>query len=238
MTKKKPLPAELLAECQAAHALFLAKKNALGLTQRKIAEAAGITPTSVTLYLNGTNALNARFASVLSRLIEEPIEKFSPRLAAEISALAAATDPGNVSHANLPFKAFRQYPVISWVAAGTRRESGNCYADGVAEELVGSTENAGPNGYWLHVKGRSMTCSGYPTFPEGCLILVQPEGFELVSGRFYIAQHRDGEATFKQYVYDAGHEYLVPLNPDFETVRMDEHWEIIGRVVDAKITGL
>lgn len=166
------------------------------------------------------------------------IELLAAALKVSVGELSYGQEASNVTPAAPPQRETRQYPVISWVAAGARRESGNCYADGVAEELVGSTENAGPNGYWLQVKGRSMTCSGYPTFPEGCLILVQPEGFELVSGRFYIAQHRDGEATFKQYVYDAGHEYLVPLNPDFETVRMDEHWEVIGRVVDAKITGL
>ena len=89
MTKKKPLPPELFAECEAAQKLFLSKKNALKLNHRKIADEVGITPAAVAHYLNGTNALNAKFASALARLIGEPVESFSPRLASEIAALTA-----------------------------------------------------------------------------------------------------------------------------------------------------
>lgn len=87
MSKKKDLSPELKAECDAAKALFTSKKNALGLTQAKIAEAADISPAAVAMYLNGANPLNAKFAAVLSRLIEEPVQRFSPRLASEISEM-------------------------------------------------------------------------------------------------------------------------------------------------------
>jgi phage repressor protein C with HTH and peptisase S24 domain/predicted transcriptional regulator len=88
MTKKKELSPELRAECEAAKALFISKKNSLGLTQAKLAESAEISPAAVAMYLNGTNPLNAKFAAVLARLIEEPVERFSPRLAKEISQMA------------------------------------------------------------------------------------------------------------------------------------------------------
>lgn len=88
MTKKKELSPELRAECEAAKALFISKKNSLGLTQAKLAEGAEISPAAVAMYLNGTNPLNAKFAAVLARLIEEPVERFSPRLAKEISQMA------------------------------------------------------------------------------------------------------------------------------------------------------
>jgi SOS-response transcriptional repressor LexA len=239
MSKKKPLSANLLAECKAANALFLAKKNALKLTQKKIADTAGISPASVAQYLNGTNALNAKFASMLARLIEEPVESFSPRLAAEIASLAAAAEHSNVSPMLQPHREAKDYPVISWVAAGERAESNVCYPPGVAEEWLPSTENAGPRGYWLRVRGNSMTSTSYPSFPEGTPILIRPEGFDLISGKFYIARHTSsGETTFKQYVQDAGIGYLVPLNKDYQTVPIDGTWEIIGRAIDAKITGM
>jgi len=67
-------------------------------------------------------------------------------------------------------------------------------------------------------------------------ILVQPEGFDVISGKFYIAKMLDsGETTFKRYVRDAGVEYLEPLNPSFETIRMDDRIVLIGRVIDAKL---
>ena len=71
---------------------------------------------------------------------------------------------------------------------------------------------------------------------EGMRILVRPEGFDLVSGKFYIAKLLDtGETTFKQYVRDAGLEFLQPLNNQFPTLRITDNVQIIGRVVDAKI---
>jgi phage repressor protein C with HTH and peptisase S24 domain len=92
MSKKKELSPELKAECDAAKALFVAKKNALGLTQASLAEAADISAAAVAMYLNGTNPLNAKFAVVLSRLLKVPVEKFSRRLANEISGLTSATE--------------------------------------------------------------------------------------------------------------------------------------------------
>ena len=91
MSKKKELSPELKAECDAAKALFVSKKNALGLTQASLAEAADISAAAVAMYLNGTNPLNAKFAAVLSRLLCVPVEKFSKRLAKEISGLTTPT---------------------------------------------------------------------------------------------------------------------------------------------------
>ncbi|CAI8802631.1 Prophage PSPPH03, Cro/CI family transcriptional regulator [Pseudomonas sp. IT-P74] len=79
-----------MAECEAAHALFLSKKNELKLSQKKIADAAGMTPAAVNLYFKGINPLNAQFAAVLARMIQEPVESFSPRLAEEIRNLTGA----------------------------------------------------------------------------------------------------------------------------------------------------
>jgi transcriptional regulator with XRE-family HTH domain len=97
MSKKKELSPELKAECEAAKALFVSKKNALGLTQASLAEAADISSAAVAMYLNGTNPLNVKFAAVLSRLLNVPVEKFSKRLATEISGLTSATQKMNVS---------------------------------------------------------------------------------------------------------------------------------------------
>ncbi|RRV08116.1 helix-turn-helix domain-containing protein [Pseudomonas sp. v388] len=230
---KKPLTDALRAECEAANALFLAKKNELKLTQRQIAEAAGITPVSVNQYLRGINPLNARFAAVLAKMIQEPIESFSPRLASEIAEMA------NVSPMVQPRREATEYPLITWVDAGAGIESSATYPTGVADEWLSSTENAGPKGYWLRVKGKSMTSETPPTFPEGTPILIRPEGFDVISGKFYVARNTvSGETTFKQYIMDAGVGYLVPLNPSYQPVVLDGSWEIIGRAIDAKITGM
>lgn len=201
-------------------------------------------------YLNGRNALNVEFAAKAARLLGVPVSSFSPRLAkaidymtissqelrevAEKIRMIYSSDANEFSDGlpdDQPWRPARSYPLISWIAAGAE-------SPGQADERLDSTENAGSSGYWLDVRGPSMTSQTNPSFPEGTKILVKPEGFDLISGKFYIARHRDGEKTFKQYLYDAGTEYLIPLNPAYKPVEIDGDWEIIGRVVDAKIPGL
>lgn len=104
MSRKKELSPELKAECDAAKALFVSKKNALGLTQASLAAEADISAAAVAMYLNGTNPLNAKFAAVLSRLLGVPVERFSKRLAREISGLtsvAEAPSPSALSAADI-----------------------------------------------------------------------------------------------------------------------------------------
>lgn len=113
MTKKRILPPELLAECAAAHDLFLSKKNELKLSQKKIADAAGMTPAAVNLYFKGINPLNTKFAAVLARMLDEPVSAFSPRLADEISSLttgpAKATAINGVSAAEKVMEMIRKH---------------------------------------------------------------------------------------------------------------------------------
>lgn len=239
MNKKPPLPRELFDECKAANELYLSKKKELNLNKRKIADEIGVSPAAVAHYLSGINALNIKFASALARLLGEPVDKFSPRLAAEISGFAATTGNSNVSPMLQPYREAKEYPLITWVDAGQGIESSPSYPSGISDEWLSSTENAGPKGYWLRVKGKSMTSDTPPTFPEGTPILIRPEGFDVISGKFYIARNTvNGETTFKQYAMDAGVGYLVPLNPSYNPVVLDDSWEIIGRAIDAKIIGM
>lgn len=87
MSKKRPLSADQAAECRAAHRLYLERKNELNLSQKKIADEAGISAPAVNLYFKGVNALNVPFALVLSRMLRVPVKTFSPRLAAEIEGI-------------------------------------------------------------------------------------------------------------------------------------------------------
>lgn len=149
---------------------------------------------------------------------------------------AASSEHANVKPALQPYREAREYPVISWVAAGSWSEACELHQPGIAEEWLASNENAGTSGYWLEINGDSMAPPSGFGFPSGMFILIQPEGFDLVSGKYYIAKLLDtGETTFKQYVRDAGVEYLRPLNPAFRTLEITDNVRIIGRVIDAKL---
>lgn len=204
------------------------------LTQGQLAEAIGITQTSVSDLERGKSkgtSFNARIAQacgINALWLENGLGEMVPN-----------GDHSNVSPMLQPHREAREYPLLTWVRAGGAIESSVSHPAGIADEWLTSTENAGPGGYWLKVKGKSMTSEMPPSFPEGTPILIRPEGFELISGKFYIARHTEtGEHTFKQYVMDAGVAYLVPLNPEYNTVVLDDSWEIVGRAIDAKITGM
>ena len=240
-TKKRSLTDEERRECDALNALYKAKKKALGITQEKIA-LEGLRASSQSAashYLTGRNALNAEAAAVFSRYLQEPVEAFSPRLAEEIrrlaqSAVISSEHANVVPVATIPRKRTK-YPVISWVRAGDWAESPDNFQPGDADEWLESEEKAGLHGYWLVVDGDSMT----PLFPPGSRILVQPEGFDLISGKYYVAIYyesgRKRDTTVKQYVRDVGFEYLKPLNPTYRTLDVNENVRIIGRVIDYKL---
>lgn len=214
--------------------LIALARNQAGLNQSELARRLGVTPQSVQAWESDKNTprykrlveIGEQLGVSASWLMGEAGEPVGPR-----------QSTSNVEPAFRPSKKALIYPVISWIAAGARAQSPEQYVPGSGLAFE-SDQNAGEYGYWLEVKGGSMTSTTSPSFLPGTYVLVQPEGFDLVSGKYYIAQHRDGETTFKQYVYDAGREYLVPLNPAFETIKMDDDWDIIGRVIDVKVTGL
>jgi SOS-response transcriptional repressor LexA len=144
----------------------------------------------------------------------------------------AWSDHVNVAGTNQPYKADKKYPMISWVAAGSWQESCDNFHPGDAEQWISSDANAGEHGYWLTVKGPSMQ----PAFMPGSRILVRPEGFDLISGKFYIAKLMDtGETTFKQYIRDGGMSFLQPLNNAFPTMQITDKVQIIGQVVDGRL---
>ncbi|MFU5113254.1 hypothetical protein ACM782_14075 [Pseudomonas aeruginosa] len=95
MTKKKPLTPELRAECDAANAIFLAKTNAMGVTKSGLASDIGVSGPAIGYFLDGTNQLNARFASHFSRIMGVPVERFSKRLAEEIKEYRQALLEGD-----------------------------------------------------------------------------------------------------------------------------------------------
>lgn len=139
---------------------------------------------------------------------------------------------GNVAATLQPHREAKEYPLISWVAAGCWEESCDNFNPGDADEWLKSDANAGAHGYWLEVKGPSML----PTFSPGMRILVKPENFDLTSGKYYVAKLLDtGETTFKQYLRDGGSSYLQPLNQAFPVIPVTENVAIIGMVIDAKL---
>lgn len=101
-----------------------------------------------------------------------------------------------------------------------------------AEKWVSTTKKASGSAFWLEVEGNSMTApTGYkPSFPDGMLILVDPEQ-TVEPGDFCIARLGGDEFTFKKLIRDSGQVFLQPLNPQYPMIPCNESCSVVGKVI-------
>ncbi|ELI8162585.1 S24 family peptidase [Yersinia sp. 2105 StPb PI] len=131
-------------------------------------------------------------------------------------------------------KPMNSFPLISWVSAGSWLEAVEPYRKDDIDIWPETTVNASEGSFWLRVRGDSMTSPTGFTVPEGMIILVDPHR-EVSSGKLVVAKlENENEATFKQYMTDAGRKYLKALNPHHPPTIINGNCKIIGVVVDIK----
>lgn len=204
-----------------------AKMAEHGLNESQLGRRAGVPQPTINRILSGESSSPRR----------PTVEKIAKALKVSPDWLMFGTGEdkfdSNVEAATGPSR-YYEYPEISWVQAGVAAEAMDLFSVGDFEAMHPSDAWAGPNGFWLKVKGPSMTSSNGMSFSEGMLILVAPGG-DVESGQYVVAKLIDtNEATFKQFIWDSGKAYLKPLNPAFPTVEVDNTWSVVGRVIDAK----
>ena len=210
--------------------LIALAREQLNLNQSELARRLGVTPQSVQAWESDKNV--PRHAML--KKIGDELGVSASWLMGESGVPVGPLDLGsNVELTLQPTRSF-SYPEISWVQAGAATEAMET-ANIAACEMHSSDVWAGEDAFWLRVVGNSMTAHSGNSFPEGFLILVAPET-EPRSGQYVVARMTDtNEATFKQFIRDAGRFYLKPLNPAFPTTPMDGEWEVVGTVVDGRM---
>lgn len=116
------------AECAALKA-EIAAHNAQAngrrkFTQESLAQELGMTQGNLSSHLNGKRAINKEMAARTAMLLGIPVEKFSPRLAKEIAAMAQAVQPSH-GHASAgeslgAYQADRAEALINFATPRTR----------------------------------------------------------------------------------------------------------------------
>ncbi|HCT2375989.1 LexA family protein [Morganella morganii] len=204
------------------------KRRELGLTQQALADKAGVNRVTVTGWEKGDYQPNGVNLQQLAEALETDARWL--------------TDGVMSTEANVRFSKLNsprgEYPLISWVSAGNWCEALEPYHRKSIDKWYETTVHCSEDSFWLEVKGDSMTAPSGLSIPEGMVILVDPE-IEPSSGKLVVAKiDTDNEATFKQYIVDAGNHYLKPLNPQYRMTAINGNCRIIGVVVDAKIARL
>ena len=96
---------------------------------------------------------------------------------------------------------------------------------------VPTVKPVGPRAFALRLVDRSMyVLTGRPTYPEGCLVIVDPDVVPRDGQR--VAARCAERLIVRQLEHDRGAAYLVPLNRHFERSPVDHSTRILGTVVD------
>lgn len=212
--------------------LAKSKMKDLDVNQEKLAERLGVTKGAVSHWLNARREPSLDDIAAIMKIIG------MSSITIDSDGYVVTDDGyGNVSYRE-PNEPKGEYPVISWVSAGSWSEAIEPYHRKSIDRWYETTVDCSDSSFWLDVKGDSMTSPVGLSIPEGMVILVDPE-VEPINGKLVIAKlDGENEATFKKYVEDAGHKFLKPLNPQYPLITINGNCRIIGVVVDAKIANL
>lgn len=122
-------------------------------------------------------------------------------------------------------------PVISYVRAGAWNEAVDPHLPGAADDYVFTPKDVGANAFALRVEGDSMVSTTNPSFPEGCIVIIDPRKKDPIDRQYIVARLLGtDQVTFKQFRKDEfGRIWLQPLNPLHQPIR--DEFAVLGTVV-------
>jgi SOS-response transcriptional repressor LexA len=201
------------------------------MNQSAFARAMGVSPQDVTNWKRRGMPPEhyAKAATVTNRSIDELLGRSrsqAPSVAEEIARYGPSnTEPG-------PDIREGPVPLISWVRAGDWNHAVDIFQPGEAERWLDCPVAHSASTYALRVRGDSMTAptGNVRSYPEGCIIFVDPAKRSPVNGQRIIAK-LDGsdDVTFKVFKNEDGRIWLQPLNP-MHTPIHDRFW-VLGTVI-------
>ena len=129
---------------------------------------------------------------------------------AKILGLSVAELVGGGSNVGGRVVVRAEVPLVSEVEAGNYTVIDN-FKPKSKFETIPVTVEVKRHTYALRVHGDSMVSATGDSFPEGSVVVVEPEMTPL-PGDYVIVLNASNETTFKQLVKDGGDLYLKPLN--------------------------
>ena len=199
-------------------------REAAGLTQPQLAKKAGVSPGTIGNIESGTRKQPRELLAIAAALRVTP------------TWLQSGTPPMRPSNIEEAPSTRGLVPLISWVQAGAWcevaevREQAPTYHD--SPTYLPCPAPHSPSTFALRVKGDSMTAPYGRSYPDGCIIYVNPERRSPVNGDRIVAclmDAGDHEVTFKIYKHEDGRQWLAPLNTQHPP--LFERFTVLGTVI-------
>lgn len=199
-------------------------REAAGLTQPQLAKKAGVSPGTIGNIESGTRKQPRELLAIAAALRVTPTWLQSGTLPMRPSNIEEAPSTRGL------------VPLISWVQAGAWcevaevREHAPSYHD--SPTYLPCPAPHGRSTFALRVKGDSMTAPYGRSYPDGCIIYVDPERRSPVNGDRIVACMMDAgdhEVTFKIYKNEDGRQWLAPLNTQHPP--LFERFTVLGTVI-------
>jgi SOS-response transcriptional repressor LexA len=186
----------------------------LGLSEQAFATAVGVTRAAVQQWERADGTAPKRATQL----------RVAELLGVSVSALMAGAAVGPRTE-SVDMRS--EVPVVSEIEAGGYTAVDN-FKLHKGVKMVPINVDVRRHTFAVRVHGDSMVSESHDSFPEGSVLIVEPD-MEALPGDYVIARNSDGGATFKQLVKDGGEYFLKPLNARYP-IRPLGTSEIIGVV--------
>lgn len=221
-----------------------------GFKRAALAKAAGKSPAAVTHWLNGeTKEIKADSAAGLQVLtgfnsvwISEgkgPKKAMIQQVGSGAIVVSQSVNNEKSNVSEIPRRA--KVPLISLIQAGELSDVEDLFHPGMATHWVEPRYTTPSDAcYALMVEGDSMESPllGALTFPEGTIVIVDPNGAASPNSYVIAKDVATQKATFKKLVTDGVRWFLKPLNPAYATVEIDDPaMRVIGKVIEHQPPG-
>lgn len=196
----------------ASHRLIRAGRLRLGMTEQQFGQAVGVTRGAVQQW--------ERPGGTAPKRSNQPA-------VAQLLGISVAELVSGGSHVGAGLGKRYRVPLVSEVEAGNYTVIDN-FKPHTAFETVPALSPVRRHTYALRVHGNSMVSKSGDSFPDGTVIIVEPE-LKPRPGDYVIALNSKNETTFKQLVKVGGALFLKALNPRY-TVKALGSATVIGVV--------
>jgi SOS-response transcriptional repressor LexA len=179
----------------AIHRLIRNGRLQLGMTEQQFAVAAGVSRGAVQQW--------ERPGGTAPKRSNQPV-------VAKLLGISVAELVSGGTNVGRGVDARAHVPVVSEVEAGDYTVIDN-FKPHPKFDTVPVSVPVQRHTYALRVRGDSMVSETGDSFPDGSLIIVEPE-LQALPGDYVIVRNSEHETTFKQLIKDGGELLLKPLN--------------------------